>query len=736
MVRSVDELLKSTLHISHGLADEHVVILDPATGTGTFLCSIVRQVHRTITHTITHTMQATGEAWRSYVDEKLLPRLFGFELLMAPYTIAHLNLAVLLRNLNAPLNDNQHPNIALASALSDPSLIADIPGFERLNSTMQAAQQTPETHSDPPVLVVIGNPPYSNFGTHNKSAWIQMLLEPYKQGLNERKINLDDDFIRFIRFGQWSIEQAGQGILAFITSHTYLEGLTHRRMRQSLTETFTDIYILDLHGSSLKHEICPDGSKDENVFDIRQGVSIGLFVRQAGPKRAARVHHAEMWGKRAQKYDHLATTTLSTTNWTELHPCAPCFFFVPHNVSLQAEYETYHNLKSIYSLHQGAIKTDRDGLFFDMNAQTLEERMRTFYAPAGLAADFRTRYRIENTSSYALLTRRQQTMFDAAHIRRCLYRPFDVRWLYYNPDGFTSRPAYPVMRHMQAGPNIALLACRQQATPGFHHVLCTDTIAESHAVSLKTREGCFVFPLYRYPAVQEDVKRGSCAAEERSHNFAPAFITAVSRATGLSPLDDGAGDGHTTFGPEDLFHYLYAVLHSPTYRTRYADLLKIDFPHIPLPPDSDTFRTLATCGAALADLHLLRIPEPDFSAGTATASMGKVGGAGGAAVLHTPADQGIIPHSVTAGTVEQVRYDARQGRVLLARGCFFAGVEPETWAMQVGGYQPLERWLKERKGRTLTDDDALHYMRVVVALRETRRLMAAIDEAIAAWPVG
>jgi predicted helicase len=689
IVRSVDYLLRTRFGRPMGLADERTLVLDPATGTATFLHAVVQHIHATLQR------MGMADGWQQYVATRLLPRLHGFELLPAPYTIAHLKLGLLLQQSGYSFGKDEHISIHLANALT-------------------AQEPLPSLHTQP-VMVVLGNPPYANYGMLNKGEWIQAQLAEYKRGLQEKKLNLDDDFIKFMRYGQWRVAQSGQGILAFVTNNTYLDGITHRRMRASLMETFTDISILDLHGNSLKHECNPDGTRDENVFAIRQGVAIGLFVKEAGKHEAATVQHAELWGTRHHKYSSLASMDVATTDWQELQPQPDYFFFVPKNFAQATDYAAFTRLERMPIAYQGAIKTDRDRLVFAFDYTVLAERMRVFYSAAGLSPDFRTTYHVENSSSYELLSRRQKTAFNVSHLHRCLYRPFDVRWLYYNPEGFTSRPAHMVMQHMLTGDNLALLLCRQQAITGFSHVLCAETIVESHAVSLKTREGAFVFPLYLYaaaPAGSSDV----AATAEPHPNLTPTFIRDIEQRLQLSFIPVGNGDLIRTIGPEDIFHYAYAVLHSPTYRNRYTEFLKIDFPRIPISSDIRVVQTLVAHGAALVDLHLLRLPGSDG-----------VGGAGGASVLINPAAQGVMQHGVTTGPVGHVRYEEHQQRVVIGNGRYFAGVEPETWAMHIGSYQPLHKWLKDRKGRTLSAADALHYMRMVVALRETRRLMAAID---------
>ncbi len=689
MVRSVDYLLRTRFGRPMGLADERTLVLEPATGTATFLHAVVQHIYATLQR------MGMADGWQQYVATRLLPRLHGFEVLPAPYTIAHLKLGLLLQQSGYSFGKDEHIGIHLTNALTE-----------------QEPLSFPHTKT---VMVVLGNPPYANYGMLNKGEWMQTQLAEYKRGLQEKKLNLDDDFIKFMRYGQWRVAQSGQGILAFVTNNTYLDGITHRRMRTSLMETFTDIFILDLHGNSLKHECNPDGTRDENVFDIRQGVAIGLFVKEADISRAATVQHAELWGTRHHKYSYLASMDVATTDWQELQPQPDYFFFVPKNFAQATDYAAYTGLEHIPIVYQGAIKTDRDRLVFDFDYTVLAERMRVFYSAAGLSPDFRATYHVENSSSYELLSRRQKTAFNVSHLHRCLYRPFDVRWLYYNPDGFTSRPAHAVMQHMLAGDNLALLLCRQQAITGFSHVLCAETIVESHAVSLKTREGAFVFPLYLYAATQAGSSDVAATAEPRP-NLTPVFIRDIEQRLNLTFIPFGNGDLTCTIGPEDIFHYAYAVLHSPTYRNRYTEFLKIDFPRIPISSDSRVVQTLVAHGAALVDLHLLRLP-----------GCGGVGGAGGASLLTNPATQGVVQYGVTTGPVGQVRYDEQQQRVFIGNGRYFAGIEPETWGLYIGSYQPLHKWLKDRKGRTLAAADALHYMRMVIALREMRRVMAAID---------
>jgi len=717
IVRSVDHILKTEFGLREdGLADistvevemadgkrkmyPKVLVLDPAAGTGTFLHSVIDHIHE---HELA---KGQGGAWSSYVSRFLLPRLFGFELLMAPYAVCHMKLGLQLAETGYDFKANERLGVYLTNTLEEAHTILELAApFAR--ALMREGVEAGQIKQQKPVMVILGNPPYANFGRMNKGKWILGLLQEYKKGLTEKKLNLDDDFIKFIRFAQWRIEQTGYGVLAFITNHTYLDGLTRRRMRESLMDSFSDIYILDLHGSSQKREAAPDGSKDENVFDIQQGVAIGIFVKGAESSKGCTVRYAELWGTRSAKYRALYELDVSTTEWQTLTPEAPFYFFVPKTFDMAAEYGGGWPLNDMFQVKQNGVKTDRDDLFFDFSREALKARITEFYSQAGLEPEFRERYRVENSSSYNLLSRRAQTTFDEQALRLCVYRPFDLRWLYYAP-GLTSRPAWDVMRHMVAGENLALLSCRQQAVTGFQHVFVSKTIAECCAVSIKTREITSVFPLYCFTG------SGGALIEERRPNLVSAFTNAFSAELRLRFISDGRGDRQETFGPEDVVDYAYAVFHSPTYRARYAELLKIGFPRLPLTSQRDLFWQLCAKGEELVALHLMKRFGP--------------------AVVRFPVEGD--------GKVEKVRYTEPDkktpGRVWINKTQYFEGVLPDVWAFHIGGYQVCEKWLKDRKGRTLGYEDIRHYEHVVAALGETIRLMGEIDAAIDAhggWPI-
>jgi predicted helicase len=701
IVNSLDWLLKTRLGRPKGLADENTLILDTATGTATFLYFVIELIHEGFRKQL--------GAWDGYVSRHLLPRIFGFELLMAPYAIAHLKISMLLEQSGYTFGSDQRLGIYLTNTLEEAAKKSEMLLGQFVAHEANAASEIKRTR---PIMVVLGNPPYANFGRMNRGEWILNLLKDYKQDLKEKKLNLDDDYIKFIRFAQWRIEQTGYGILGYITNNSYIDGITHRRMRQSLMQSFDEIYVLNLHGSSMKKEKAPEGDKDENVFDITVGVSILLAVKMkqksGATKSPARVFHADLWGRRdvyggekltGGKYHWLWQNSAETTPWQELKPTVPNFFFVPKDFDDSDEYEGGWKLTEIFSLSQNGVKTDRDDLFVAFDKTELTDRMRQFYSDDGLSDKFQTAYRVEDSSSYNLLSRRQRTRFEHACIQPFFYRPFDARWLYYSV-GLTSRPAHEVMRHILAGQNMAIVTTRK--TEEEFGLLCARLLAGHKSVAAYDINT--VFPLYLYPADDElDVSTG------RRPNLSPEFLKAL--AAKLKLPQEGPHGLPKSVTPEDIFNYAYAAFHSPTYRTRYAEFLKIDFPRLPLTGSKPLFDRLAALGGELGGIHLLESAKlNDF-------------------ITQFPAKGDNV--------VEKVHYADEGKRVWINPSQYFGGVPAAVWSFHIGGYQVCEKWLKDRKGRTLTYEDIQHYQKIVVALFETIRLMAEIDKLIdkqGGWP--
>lgn len=755
IVQSIDRLLKDRFGIKAGLADHakltatrkegdreitdethRVLILDPATGTATFLYTVLDFIR-----TQFKKRNSAGQ-WGSYVHEHLLPRLFGFELLMAPYAVAHFKLGLALAAMDEePLfrqqwsyepRAHERVNIFLTNTLEDLERTAEQLG--PLRALSDEANSAYEIKKHKPVLVVLGNPPYSNFGQQNRHPWILNLLEDYKRGLNEKKLNLNDDFIKFVRWAQWRIEQTGQGIVGYITNNVYLDGLTHRRMRECLLETFDEIYIVNLHGSAKKQETTPDGGKDDNVFDITVGVSIALFVKLPGvaadgcppqtarkkkaggvlpnaatPKPLATVRYVDLWGRRADKYEWLDDHHTDNTKWKKLAPEAPDFYFVPRDFSSKKDYEQGWSLVDVFPVSNNGFKTDRDELFLDFDRPTLEHRMRLFFRPE-LSPQFRSRFRVVDSSSYDIEARRLASSFNARALRQCLYRPFDRRWIYHDV-GITSRPAEKVMRHFTAGENLGFVAARQ--TKEHFAVLATENLAghkSCAAYDINT-----VFPLYLYPNGKLPEEDLFAHDNGRRPNLSAEFIKDFCAILQVKFVPDGLGrPSRREIGPELIFHYAYAVFHSPTYRERYAEFLRADFPRLPLTSNYALFRLLCRHGGDLVDLHARGKGEPKG--------------------ISFPVKDGDV--------IEEVRYQPPQGkepgRVWINDKQYIEGVPEAAWTFPIGGYLPAQRWLKDRIGRALGFAEQEEYLRIIWALLQTKRLMGEIDAAIeghGGWPL-
>jgi len=656
---------------------------------------------------------------------------------MAPYAVAHFKLGMQLAGQDLPkdLRNNwvydfasdERLQVYLTNTLEEAeNPWKDLWGYEVIG---QEARSASVVKRDYPIMVVLGNPPYSNFGRMNRGDWVLNLLKDYKKDLNEKKLNLDDDFIKFIRWAQWRIDRTGIGVLAFITNNTYIDGLTHRRMRQSLMETFSEIYILDLHGNIAKKEKCPNGTMDKNVFDIQQGVAIGIFIKTANKNETsiANVYHKELWGLREEKYNILSNTDLSGIEWTKVEPREKYFFFVPKDFTIESEFSGWL-LSEVFNLQQGGLSTDRDELFFDFDYNVLKNRIEKFYSDEGMRSEFRDAYKVKNSSSYNIISKRRKTHFDPNNIHKCVYRPFDLRYLYYHP-GITSRPIYEVMRHMLMSENLGLIFMRQVALQDVysHFGITMDLVNNRAFYSNKGR--VTLAPLYLLPPNDENSSNQNKLVnaewppgkDGRVPNLAPEFVADFAEKLGLEFVSDGKGDLKSTFGPEDVLDYIYAVFHSPTYRERYAEFLKIDFPRVPLTSDLNLFRKLCALGEELVALHLLESPILlQF-------------------ITHYPiTGENLVerPRYFAPGElVPKTKEPLELGRIYINKTQYIEGIPPEIWEFQVGGYQVCQKWLKDRKGRKLTYDDITHYQKVVVALQETIRLMNEIDEAIPKWPI-
>lgn len=709
IVRSVDWLVREKFGRPDGLADPTVLILDPACGTGTFLYAVVELIYQRFLERNDRGM------WPSYVREKLLPRVFGFEIMVAPYAIAHMKLGIQLQELGYDLSGEERLHIYLTNTLEEAAKKSEVLLGQYIAEEANAAA---EIKRDKPIMVVIGNPPYS-ISSYNRGPWISDLIEAYKTTVRREETQiqpLSDDYVKFLRFAHWRIERTGHGVVGMITNNNYIDGIIFRDMRRALMESFSIIRVLDLHGNQRRRETTPDGKRDENVFDIKQGVGIALFALCPARPSDVAVFHNEAWGTAEQKYEFLTGREAATTDFVGIEPLAPDYLFVPLGEGGD-EFNACHPVTYAFGSGDYAkdktrrygtgFKTQQDEFAICFSSEDVGRHVSDLLATGMTEAELRRRYRLCSTKQWDFQKARRalaQTDWQKDLVQ-CLYRPFDFRWTVLDRHVVTN-PRKRIMSQLRK-PNLALcIGHAGQAVAGtWDLVFLADKVQDQN---LFRRGGNVAFPLYRYARAG-----GLEALEGRQPNLNRAFVDELTEELGLGWVPEGAGDVGETVGPEGVLHYIYALLHSPTYRDRYGACLKRKFPTIPLTASRELFTALAKRGAELVGLHIMA----DW------AFEGKTG---------------YPSYPVADGDEVAKRYpkyDEKQGRVRINKEQYFEGIEPEVWEFHIGGYQVLEKWLKDRRGRTLSNDDLEHYKRVVVALRETIRLMREIDECIPEWPI-
>ncbi|MDD4651680.1 MAG: hypothetical protein PHQ34_05560 [Methanothrix sp.] len=537
---------------------------------------------------------------------------------------------------------------------------------------------------------------------------------------------LQDDYVKFIRWGQWRIERTGVGVLAFITNNGYLENPTFRGMRQQLMNTFNEIYILNLHGNSKKKEYAPDGSKDENVFDIQQGVAIGIFIKKSEKKGQANVYYSDVWGSRELKYQNLLEMNILSTKWVQLAPRANFYLFVPREISLDEEYDQGWSVSDIFPINSAGIVTARDDFAIGFDSQEVLEKISDFVSLSTEEAreKYDLRKDVRDWKVHLAQEDVRNSGLDPSKLIHILYRPFDRRFTYYTGKtrGLICMPRPEVMQNMLKGKNIGLSTTRSiEIGRGWEHVFCSSQIIQHHTVSLK--EVNYLFPLYLFPkdlSKTELISNISWPIDQdgRTPNINPEFILALEKNISLKFVSCGEGDLKDTFGPETVFYYIYAILHSPTYRLRYSDLLKRDFPKVPLTSNLKLFRELCAIGKELVSLHLLESRTLDASNNFFTRSLVK-----GDYIVHKG-----YPKYVSSE-------DARCVSIKINETQYLEGIPKEVWEFHIGGYQVCEKWLKDRRGRQLSYDDITHYQKIIVALKETIRIMKEMDQSIPEWPI-
>jgi predicted helicase len=711
-----------------------VMILDVATGTGTFLVETIEVIFQHLkAKWERHGLQGMPlirnsdlrlrisdfrSYWNAYVPAALLPRLYGYELMMAPYTIAHMKLGLKLSEINARLGQSDYlfkfagrAHIYLTNTLEPPSGFQTQEFTQFFTALAHEAAAVNTVKSGKRFTVVMGNPPYAGVSSNNSEHAVR-LVDAYKiidgERLNEKKLWLQDDYVKFIRIGQTTLEQAGAGVLGYITNHGYLDNPTFRGMRQSLLHSFQRRQVLDLHGNAKKKERAPDGTPDQNVFEIQQGVAIGLFVRrQKAEPPSTSVLRTDLHGLREKKYAALAAASLNSLPIQQLCPSTPFYLFVAQDQTNRGEFEAMPLLSDVTLVHSVGVVTARDHLTIAFTSEEIWGRAQRF---AELTEeDAREEFELRNDVQDWKVSLAQEDLRAAplskGRIKPILYRPFDIRFIYYTGQtkGFIARPATAIMSHMIDHKNVGLMTTRKVEVGTFGHTICSQIMTESHAVSLK--EVNYLFPLWLYPDAP-----GLSLSHQQQPNLTQRFLRDLSGSLGIAQ----AGPHNLPKGvaPEDIFHYAYGVFHSPDYRRRYAAFLKIDFPRLPLTGNLELFRALARLGGELIALHLLESPK-----------------------FNKPITEFIGGRSPE---VEKVTYSKNTVWLDKVQTIGFKGVREDVWNLHIGGYQVCEKWLKDRKGRTLSPEDIAHYQKIVVALSETIRLMAEIDTVIAqhgGWPL-
>ena len=735
IVRAVDDILKTEFNLPQGLADtsktkikkkaitqtgtgvnskikevetetevHKVQILDPATGTGTFLAEVVKHIHKKF--------EGQQGIWSKYVTNDLIPRLNGFELLMASYAMAHLKMDMLLTETGYKPTDDQRFKIFLTNSLEEAH-----PDTQTLFSSWLSdeADQANAIKRDAPVMVVIGNPPYAVSST-NKNEWIQNLIADYKKDLNERKINLDDDYIKFTRFGQHFIDKNGSGILAYISNNSFIDGITHRQMRKHLLESFDKIYILDLHGNAKKKEVSPDGSPDQNVFDIMQGVSINLFIKTGKKKKneLGEIFHYDLYGKRDYKYEFLSQN-LKDLKWNNLKFEEPYCFFVPKDFSLQDKYEKGLKIDKLFNENVAGIETIRDAITIHFDENSLKEVVNDFMELD--ENQISKKYNTTDARDWKIGRAKEDIRNNLNNKKvwqNVSYRPFDIRKTFYSgkQNGFVCNGRYNVMKHLLSD-NLGFIAKRGFYNENSPVAFITKYISDRRGWSSPGMQGAeSIFPLYLYPETNNQ-QNAFESSVDRVPNLNMEIVNEIAKGLGLAftpEKEDGnvclandkdvRSEFRTTFAPIDLLDYIYAVLHSPTYRETYKEFLKIDFPRVPYPKDSNIFWQLVQLGGELRQIHLLE-----------SSTVEKY-------ITQYPEDGDNI---VTKPTY-------KNGNVYINETQYFANVPEVAWNFYIGGYQPAQKWLKDRKDRELSTDDIFHYQKIIVALSETDRIMKEIDK--------
>jgi predicted helicase len=728
IVRAVDDILKTEFNIKNGLADHSklkntvldadgtkkeidfhkVQILDPAAGTGTFLAEVIEKIY-------SHFANNKG-AWQGYCTDHLIPRINGFEILMASYAMAHFKLDMKLKETGCAADAASRLKVYLTNSLEEPP--KDVPELFMEKWLTDEALEANNVKKNTPVMVVLGNPPYSGESANITG---DEFLAPYKkepggkEKLKERNPKwLNDDYVKFIRYGQTFIEKYGVGVLAFINNHGFLDNPTFRGMRWHLLSTFDKIYILNLHGNSKKKETCPDGSKDENVFDIQQGVSINIFIKTGKKKddELAQVFYSDLYGKRKYKYDYLDSNDIATIQWDKVKPEGNNYFLVNKIFDNKVEYEKGFFINDMFPVNGVGICSKRDETAFQNHKKELISVLIDFKNLSEI--EIKQKYKTEITESRDKKTNYakqniEKFGIDDKYIQQINYRPFEMKWTYFTSKskGFLAYPVYEIMQHFIIGDNVGIIVGRQGQVVGsmpWNLIFITKNITD---LNIYYRGGGLIFPLYLYPFDN---------TSERQPNLNNEIVQTIAQKTGLQFTEEkstSSVENEKTFAPIDILDYIYAVLHGPVYRAKYKELLKIDFPRIPYPANADAFCRLAALGSILRQLHLMENVSPSLDKASFPVT--------GANEITTQ------KYLSTLSAGQAGEQSGENGKVFINKNQYFDNVPLEAWDFYIGGYQPAQKWLKDRKGRTLSFDEIEHYRKIITVLSLTADLQRQVD---------
>ncbi len=731
IINAIDEALKQDFNHKKGLSealDKNITLLDFATGTGTFLLEAFRKA-----------LEPISKNSVNYNPKALIDKFCGFEFLIAPYTIAHLKISQSFKEeFNSPLNDDESLKIALTNTLYFKSISKEQNDQNTLFTLIDLTREFKKAQKikEEQILIITGNPPYSgassNKGLYEDEIKISYGLEPSKANLSKEQkkyINLYfqektkqntntfkaiyekhkleneknpkwllDDYVKFIRFAQSKIDSQENGIFAFISNNSFLDNPTFRGMRYSLMQSFDKIYILNLHGDTRKKEKAPDGSKDDNIFDIMQGVSINIFIKQNSKVKNTKIYYHDLYGKRKDKYEFLYENDLNSIKWTLVKNNEPFYLFLPQNNDLLEEYNKGISVKDMFMLSSTGICTQRDSVTIQKTKQDIVNLVNDFCKLDEVT--LKEKYNIEKDGRDWQLSKAINSLKNTkGAFKQVAYRPFDPCWTYYNGESraFMAYPRDEVMEHFLENENIGLICNRTVSLQTFNHNFITQYIADLHILETGNASA-YIFPLYLYPTTRSkkflkkenpnfNEENFTSKIENFKENFR-AFIDELYKEK---------------FSPQNILGYIYAVLFHKIYREKYLDFLKIDFPKIPFTKDKNTFKNLSKLGLKLVNLHLLKNDELDFNVGEA--------------LFKDIKNKNF--------KIQKIKYNKDTKELFINESLYFNKVSPEIYEFKIGGYAVLDKYLKSHKEE---DIDHKHFTLIIQTLDETLKIQDEISK--------